>query len=177
MPDIAPPLSAPSRAPHAAEPDAQAPSRAIEHLREVLAQAPARQRLSDAQAEALYGQGYAQMGTGNWALAVDHFEMLAIYRPDEPRYLRALGLAYRQDRRPEQALEVQRLLDALAPGDPVHAMDLAETLIALGRRGAALIALELVRARCGQDLLRSDLRRQAEALQALLRSSEESAHA
>lgn len=175
MSDVLPPTS--GAVPPASAARAAAPSRAIEHLREVLARAPARQRLTDDQAEALYCQGYAQMGTGNWGLAVDHFEMLAIYRPDHPRYLRALGLAYRQDRRLEQALQVQRMLDALAPGDPVHGMDLAETLIALGRRGAALIALEMTKVRCGSDPARVDLRRQAQALQDLLRASEESVHA
>lgn len=170
-------LSSPATADAPVPAASAAPSSAIEHLRDLLAHTPVRQRLTDDQAEALYSQGYAQMGTGNWGLAVDHFEMLAIYRPDHPRYLRALGLAYRQDRRLEQALQVQRMLDDLAPGDPVHGMDLAETLIALGRRGAALIALEMTKARCGSDPARVDLRRQAQALQDLLRSSEERVHA
>ncbi len=164
-----------SMTPQEVPPRLSSPS--IEDLRQLLAQAPARQRLTDEQAEALYSQGYAQMGVGQWALAVDHFEMLAIYRPDHPRYLRALGLAYRQDRRLEQALQVQRMLDALAPGDPVHSMDLAETLIALGRRGAALIALEMTQVRCSRDPARAELGRQAQAMLAMLRPTQGADHA
>ncbi len=144
----------------------------LQQVSAMLAASPARQRLTDAQAEALYAQGYLHQCAGKWPLARDHFQMLAIYRPDEPRYLRALGIAFRKTGRLEEALPVQRLAMSLSPADPVLSMDLAETLIANHQFAAARAVLDLTRAQCRGQPAHARQMAQAEGLQSLLQAAE-----
>jgi Flp pilus assembly protein TadD len=82
-----------------------------------------------------YNAGIQYRNRGMWFMAAHAWERAALQAPNDATARRALGLAYAQLRRYEQARLTLQEASALAPDDPQLAEDLAlvEGLAAQGR--------------------------------------------
>jgi len=142
----------------------------VGQIRQALEALPSSQVLEPAEAEALYAAAKRLVGQGQYQAAFGQFCLLTTFRPTHTKYLNGLALTHRLLGRHQEALDVYYFALQLEPGQPRHALNVAECLMLLQRREDALAALQVVMRYCkGRDTAPGVLAR-AQALADLLSS-------
>lgn len=91
---------------------------AIVHtFQEAIKQLPAHQRFSDAEIEGLYAAAYSCYSQADFEKAAQLLFLTALYRPFEPRYVKAQAMALQRCGRWQQAVEAYARALALVPDD------------------------------------------------------------
>lgn len=129
---------------------------------------PMNQKLSAQESEMLYALAYQLVVQGNHEKAFSLFTLLVLCHPANVKYLRGLALLNRHLDRHREALMLLRFVDVLEPGNPQHAMDLAETLLRLKEFDHARVVLEETINRCQASSATEQVLRKATALHDLL---------
>jgi type III secretion system low calcium response chaperone LcrH/SycD len=97
--------------------------------------------LSFKEIEERYAKGYALYEQGNFSLSIDFFLELIIINPFEKTYWFALGAAYQQEKKYNEALKAWSLVAFLDTKDPFCHFHAAECLLSLKDFPQALLAL------------------------------------
>lgn len=133
-------------------------------FRQAAAGLPGSNRLSDAAFEAIYALGHGLYGQQKFDEAERHFGLLALYRPAEPKVLRAVAACRQRAGRYEDAIQSWSLLAFLTPENPDPTLHVGECLIRLGRREEALAALRMAVRLCELAGIQGPVRMRARAL-------------
>ena len=141
---------------------------AVVELQQALDQLPSRQRLSDADIQAIYALAYTSVAQGRFEDARDQFSLLTLYRPTHPACLAGLALSDKLLRRYGEAQQVFAFLAVLEPANPAHSIGLAECQLLAGEYDAALSTLGLVQAFCEENAGHARSAARAQALMQFL---------
>jgi tetratricopeptide (TPR) repeat protein len=98
-------------------------------LKEALEALPSSERLSNADAETIYGMAYQLVEHSRFESALGYFSLLTLYKPTHPAYLQGLGTCYRALERYEEALNVFSFLAVIDPDNLDHEIAIAECLM------------------------------------------------
>lgn len=129
---------------------------------------PGANRLSDGDFEAIYALGHGLYAQQKFDEAAQHFGLLTVYRPAEPRYLRALAACRQRAGRYVEAIQSWSLLAFLAPENPDTTLHVAECQIRLGQRDEALASLRMAIRLCELAGTQGPVKMRAQALANLL---------
>lgn len=92
---------------------------------------PSSQRLTTAEAEALYAMVHNAIMQGQHEAALKYLALLTFLKPTEPRYLNALALTYKEVGLADEAFKVYCYLALLEPAELKHHLSVAECLLLL----------------------------------------------
>lgn len=102
------------------------PAQAFAATRAALDALPSSQRLTAAEAEAVYAMVHSAIVQGQYDTALKYLGLLTFLKPTEPRYLGALALTYKKVGLTAEAYKVYCFLALLEPAELRHPLAVAE---------------------------------------------------
>jgi type III secretion system low calcium response chaperone LcrH/SycD len=134
---------------------------------------PHAQRLTDADAEAVYAIAYRKYGQSHYEEALRYFQLLLVYRPTHKVYLLGTALCFQRLRRYGLAMAAYEALHILDPQDPGHTLALAECQLLCHDHAQARDTLARVIDFCRDNAGHDPVRARAQAMLELMRSPHE----
>lgn len=107
--------------------------------------------LTDAQIEGLYGQAYRLYNTGRYTDAKSIFRMLVTLNPLEGKYHMGTAACLHMEKKYESAIGMYMLTSTMDATNPIPMYHTADCYINLNELEAAVYALELCVAGCGDS--------------------------
>jgi type III secretion system low calcium response chaperone LcrH/SycD len=146
---------------------------AVLKLKQELESLPHTQRLTDADAEAVYALAYREYTQARYEEALRYFQVLLVYRPTHKVYLLGAALCLQRVRRYDLAIAAYGALSLLDPQQPSHTLALAECQLLCHEHAQARETLALVIDFCHDNPGHDPVRARAEAMLELMRSHNE----
>lgn len=116
----------------------------IEVFKVALQTLPSASRISDEDAEIVYGIAYQLLVQARPLEAMRYFMLLALYRPTNTKYLSGMARTFRLLERPREAMEMYSLLVLLEPSEIHHSLAVAECLLMMRQADEARDLVDLV---------------------------------
>ena len=137
-------------------------------LKDALDALPSSERLSNADAESIYGMAYQLVDHARFESALGYFSLLTLYKPTHPTYLQGLGICYRALERYEEALNVFSFLAVIDPENLDHEIAIAECLMLQKEFAEAQRTMSLLLRHCKENKIETPSSARASALWELL---------
>lgn len=150
-------------------------SQGMAQLRRDLATLPSSTRLSAQETESLFALAYNLLSQGHHDKARRFFSLLALYRPDEARFLLGLAVSFQMLQRYDEAIAAYAFASGIETGKPEHLLSIAECQLLQNDTASARFTLELVIRFCREQSGFDKTQQRAEALLTLLNQGERSA--
>lgn len=100
-----------------------------QRLREALASLPIGRHFNADEVETFYASAYELAETGRYQTALDRACLAMVFKPGEPRYIRAVAHLLRRLDRDAEAMTFYRVLDAIEPCSPRNVLAMAEAAL------------------------------------------------
>lgn len=107
-----------------------------EQAKTMLSSLPANSEFSDDELESFYVTGYELAQVGQYQQASNYISLAAIFRPSEPKYLRAMAVIQGKLGQHEKVMKYYRVLDAVEPCNPGNILAMAETELRMKKTDA-----------------------------------------
>ena len=117
---------------------------ALNALQRAAAKLPLNNRFSNQELEILYSQGYQLFQQEHLEKAMRYFATLLIYRPLEPKYLKALAICYHKLGMLREALQTYAFAIIFRPEDFSILLSMAECHLGLNETADALNILQTI---------------------------------
>jgi type III secretion system low calcium response chaperone LcrH/SycD len=134
---------------------------ALDYLHAHFDNLPGAARLRDSDCEMVYAQGCKFFQRNRYQQASERFSFLVMYRPLEPRYLRANAVCQKLLKNYEAAATLFFVNMTCDPGNPEPALQLAQCLFCLKNEQAARDALDMVELLCRDEPEHAEIRERA----------------